>query len=111
MTRPLPVGGGAFTVDITRAPEAIRELRTALAELEEIKRDAVYLGQLQAPAGDQVSEDATRMLRETASLGPGSLLSALTDGIAEITRMIEALQVGFDAYRRADDDARAQQSS
>jgi hypothetical protein len=43
MTQP---GGGSFAVDIAQAPKAIRELEQAREELQEIKRDATYLGQV-----------------------------------------------------------------
>lgn len=110
MTQPQPVGGGSFDVDITRAPQAIRQLEEARDELESIKRDAVYLGQIRPPTNDRVSIDAAQALAEKATLGPGSFIGSLTQGIEEITRMIEALRSGFAAYQQSDDDARSRLS-
>ncbi|GAA4932720.1 hypothetical protein EV188_103723 [Actinomycetospora succinea] len=108
MTQPVPVGGGSFTVDISRAPDAIRELEQAKLELEGIKRDAVYLGQVAPPTNDLVTLDAARVLGDKAAVGPTSFISALTQGIEEISRMIEALRLGFAEYERTDDDARTE---
>jgi hypothetical protein len=113
VTQPPPraVGGGAFDVDITQAPQAIRQLEQAREELESIKRDAVYLGQIRPPSNDQVSLDAARALGETATTGPGSFIASLTLGIEELTRMIDSLRSGFADYQRTDDDAGARLSS
>lgn len=105
MTQPEPVGGGSFDVDITRAPQAIRQLEDALAELKRIKRDAVVLGQIRPPTADAVSRDAAQKLREIAVGGQGSFLQALDQGIAELQRMIDTLRSGLAAYERADDVA------
>lgn len=110
MTQPEPVGGGSFDVDITRAPQAIRQLEQARDELESIKRDAVYLGQIEPPAHDRVSLDAAQVLGEKATLGPGSFIGSLTQGIEEITRMIDGLRSGLAAYEQSDDAARSQLS-
>ena len=107
MTQPVPVGGGSFEVDITRAPDAIRELEQAKAELESIKRDAFYLGQVSPPTQDLVTRDAVRVLGDRATVGPSSFVGSLTQGIEEITRMIEALRAGFAAYERSDNEARS----
>ncbi|MFC5137051.1 hypothetical protein ACFPK1_02315 [Actinomycetospora rhizophila] len=107
MTQPVPVGGGSFEVDISRAPEAIRELEQAKVELEGIKRDAFYLGQMAPPTNDLVTRDAARVLGDKAAFGPTSFISAVTQGIEEITRMIEALQLSFAEYERSDDEARS----
>lgn len=107
MTQPLPVGGGAFTVDITRAPEAIRELEQARNELESIRDEAQQLGQVDPPAMDQVSIDAATLLGRTASEGPGSLVVALSQGIDEISNMITQLTTAFDVYRQQEAEAEA----
>ena len=96
MTQP---GGGSFAVDIAQAPKAIRELEQAREELQAIKRDATLLGQVNPPTRDQVSLDAAQLLGRSASGGPTSFAEALTAGIEEISRMIEALRSGFAAYR------------
>jgi hypothetical protein len=107
MTQPVPVGGGSFEVDISRAPEAIRELEQARDELRGIRDEALSLSDIQAPTYDQVSQDAARVLSRKASGEPGSFMEALDSGIAEVTRMIEALRAGFAEYQAADDDTRA----
>ena len=108
MTQPVPVGGGSFEVDITRAPEAIRELETALAELNSIKIDAQLLSQVAPPTNDLVTRDAAAVLGRKAIDGPGSLTDALDQGIAEVTRLIQQLRAGFEAYRQSDADAGTQ---
>jgi hypothetical protein len=95
-------GGGSFTVDITRAPQAIRELEQALEDLRSIRLDAMQLAQVNPPAADQVSADAARTLGLKANGEPGSFLPALEAGIAEVERMIESLNAGFDAYEEGD---------
>lgn len=105
MAQPVPVGGGSFEVDITRAPEAIRELEEARRELEKIKSDALMLAQVAPPTNDLVTRDAVAVLGRKATEGPGSLSEALDQGIDEISRLIEQLRIGFDAYQQADTDA------
>lgn len=102
MTQPVPVGGGSFEVDISRAPDAIRELEGALEELRSIRQDATQLGQVVPPTNDLVTRDAAHVLGLKATSGPGSLLQALEAGIAELERMILALRAGFAAYEEAD---------
>ncbi|MDD7939279.1 PE domain-containing protein [Actinomycetospora lutea] len=105
MTQPVPVGGGSFDVDITRAPEAIRELQGALEELRSIRQEATQLGHVDPPTNDLVSRDAAHVLGLKATGGPGSLQHALEAGIAELERMILSLREGFAAYEEADDAA------
>lgn len=106
MTQPVPVGGGSFEVDISRAPEAIRELEQARQELRGIRDEALSLADVPAPTSDLVSQDAARVLGQKASGAPGSFMEAVDAGIAEVTRMIEALRVGFAEYQAADEHAR-----
>jgi hypothetical protein len=111
VSQPQPVGGGSFAVDITRAPEAIRQLEQARDELEDIQRDAFALGQITPPTADQVSLDAAQVLAQKGVGGPGSLVDALNAGILEIQRTIDALRAGLDVYQRSDRDAQASFSS
>jgi hypothetical protein len=110
MTQPAPVGGGSFVVDITQAPQAIKQLEDALEELRSIRQEATLLGHLTPPTTDQVSLDAAHVLGLTAAGGPGSFLAALESGIAELERMIQALRVGFDAYQATDSSGRSRLS-
>src|SRR3954451_4213966 len=105
---PPPVGGGTFQVDISRAPEAIRDLEAARDELRAIKDEATTLGQVHPPARDQVSLDAAQVLGQAAVEGPNSFVRALNDGINEITRMIDALHAGFSAYQQSDEESSLQ---
>jgi hypothetical protein len=97
-----------FEVNIAEAPRAIRELERAREELEGIKRDTVHLGHIDPQARDDVSIDAARALMRTATDGPGSFLEALTQGIAEIQRMVDALRSSFEAYQLSDQSGREQ---
>lgn len=106
MSKPLPVGGGSFEVDISRAPEAIRELEEARRELRSIRDEVLSLADIPPPTADLVSQDAARLLGQKASGAPGSFMEALDAGIEEVTRMIEALRVGFAEYEAADEHAR-----
>jgi hypothetical protein len=90
------VGGGMFEVDIAEAPRAIRELEQARGELESIKVEAVRLGQVNPPATDTVSVEAAQILEQAAVAGPRSFLQALTEGVAEIDRLIASLRAGFE---------------
>jgi hypothetical protein len=108
--RPPEVGGGAFDVDLDRAPEAIRQLRDAESELRSIKDDATSLGRISPPANDQVSLDAAAMLGAAAVGGTGSLIQALDQGIQQLGAMIEGLESALRAYRADDVRGRAELS-
>jgi hypothetical protein len=110
VSQPQPVGGGSFAVDITRAPEAIRQLEDALLELRSIRQEATQLGHITPPTADAVSVDAAQALSMKANGGPGSLLSALEAGISELERMIQSLGAGLAAYRGSDAQARSSMS-
>ena len=101
--RPPEVGGGSFTVDLDRAPEAIRELEAAARELGEIRREAEELGRVAPPTQDLVTRDANDLLRASAVGGNGSFAQALDSGIQQINGMITALRVALEDYRRVDE--------
>ncbi|HEY2192016.1 MAG TPA: hypothetical protein VGH76_06900, partial [Actinomycetospora sp.] len=69
-----PAGGGAFTVDLDRAPQVIRDLQNARQELVTLKQDVLRLGRVDPSSGDQVSKDAAAVLGAVAVGGSGSLL-------------------------------------
>ncbi|GLZ45917.1 hypothetical protein Acsp06_21020 [Actinomycetospora sp. NBRC 106375] len=107
MTEPGGLGDkGSFSVDISQAPGAIRELEQARAELESIRDEAQLLGQVNAGARDEVSLDAARALGQTAVGGPHAFMDALNSGIDEVDRMLEALRASFDLYESGDDAGR-----
>ena len=105
--RPPEVGGGSFTINLERAPEAIRELRRAEAELRSIKEEALSLGRVQPPTRDLVSQDAATVLGAAAVGGPGSLVQALDQGLQHLGAMIEAVETALRDYEASDDRARA----
>lgn len=105
---PAPVGGGAFEVDIARAPQAIRELEQARDELRNLKNEAQSLAHVNPPARDEVSVEAAALLGQRATGGPGSLMETLDAGINELSKMIGALRSGFDAYRSNDAEGETQ---
>ncbi|MHC1558054.1 PE domain-containing protein [Actinomycetospora sp. C-140] len=97
---------GSFSVDITQAPRAIQELEAARRELRSIRDEALSLTDVRPGAADQVSIDAATALSRRANGSPASLMESLDQGIAELTRMIDALRAGFADYEHADDGAR-----
>lgn len=108
--RPPEIGGGSFTVNLERAPEAIRELEAARDELNSIRRDALDLGRVTPPTNDLVTRDAATLLGVTATGGSGSFVSALDAGIAQIEAMISNVREAMSAYRSADDQASSELS-
>ena len=102
---PSSAGGGSFRVDLERAPDAIRELDAALAELREIKKAAVSLGTINPGSRDSVSIDAARVLGLAAVGGAGSLVDALDAGIAQVDHLVTALRADLGDYGAADSNA------
>lgn len=98
---------GFFSVDISRAPQAIRELESALDELYAIRDESQVLGQVNPGARDDVSVQAATLLARRGLGEEDSFQTALDQGIAEITHMIDALRVGFSSYRAEDESAAA----
>jgi hypothetical protein len=110
---PAPAGGGAFSVDLDRAPEVLRDLENARQELEDLKTETRFLGKIDPPSNDEVSRDAATVLGAVAVGGPGSLIEALDAGVARLDGLIAAIRSELNAYRVADrtsvariDDAR-----
>lgn len=103
--RPPEIGGGTFTVNLERAPEAIRELEAARDELNSIRRDALDLGRVTPPTTDLVTRDAATYIGMAATGGPGSLVNALDDGIAQVEAMISNVREAMQAYQGADEQA------
>jgi len=104
---PSPVGTGAYTVDLDRAPAAIRELEEALEKLEVLRADALHLGRVVPPASDAVSQDAAAVLGAAASGGPGSLVEALAEGTTQLKSLIAKTREELVAYGRAEGEGRA----
>jgi hypothetical protein len=103
---PAPAAGGAFSVDLERAPEMLRDLQNARNELEDLKIEARSLGKVDPSSNDQVSRDVATLLGAVAVGGPGSLLDALDAGMRRLDELISAIQTELDAYRRSDEATR-----
>lgn len=99
------VGTGAYTVDLERAPAAIRELEEALEKLALIRDEAVRLGQVTPPGADSVSRDAASLLGAAAIRGPGSLLAALQAGVEQLQTLISRVQDDLERYGRVESHA------
>lgn len=96
---PAPAGGGgAFSVDLERAPEVLRDLENARQELIVLRKDALRLGQVDPSSNDQVSHDAAATLGAVAVGGPGSLVEALDGGIERLGHLIDAITAEVSAY-------------
>ncbi|MCD2193575.1 hypothetical protein LQ327_09285 [Actinomycetospora endophytica] len=95
---PAPTGGGAFSVDLDRAPEVLQDLENARQELIVLRRDALRLGQVDPSSNDQVSRDAAAVLGAVAVGGPGSLVEALDGGIERLAHLIGAISAELGSY-------------
>jgi hypothetical protein len=91
--------GGSFTVDLARAPEAIRELEHARDQLVDLTADVVRLGKIEPGTMDEVSRDAAVIFGAVATGGQGSLLQAVRSGIDRLNNLIGALDAELAAYR------------
>lgn len=93
---------GGFRVDLERAPEAIRELEFAVAELREIQNDAKLLAKPDPGSRDSVSVEAAQRIGLAAGGGPTSLVEALEIGIRQVDALIMSLKSDLAAYRSAE---------
>ena len=103
---PPTVGSGQFTVDLERAPQALRELEDARLELKEIRRDAAQLTHVFPPGQDAVSRDAATSLASTAEGGPGSFVVALDAGIKQLSMLIEKVTLDIALYDQTERDGK-----
>jgi hypothetical protein len=99
---PAPTLGGAFTIDLDRAPQVIEDLHRAVSELRAIRRDALQLGKIKAGSRDQVSIDAAQVLGAVAVGGTGSFVEAVTAGIERLEALISAIKAEVRTYQAAD---------
>jgi hypothetical protein len=100
---PAPPAGGAFSVDVERAPAVLRDLQDARRELALVKQDALRLGRVDPSSRDDVSRDAAIALGAVAVGGPGSLIEALDAGLRRLDELIDAIQAELSAYRGSDE--------
>ena len=96
---PAPASGGAFSIDLERAPAVLRDLQHARQELEDLKAEARFLGKVDPSSNDQVSQDAATVLGAVAVGGPGSLFEALDAGVSRLDALIGAIRSELDAYQ------------
>jgi hypothetical protein len=99
---PAPPAGGAFSVDLERAPAVLRDLHAAVAELRTLRRDALQLGKVDPGSRDQVSLDAARVIEAVAVGGRGSFVDAVTAGIERLEALIGAIESELRSYRGTD---------
>ncbi|WP_245561489.1 hypothetical protein [Actinomycetospora chiangmaiensis] len=99
--------GGSFTVDLDRAPDAVRELETARDELRFLMLEAKRLGRVDPGTTDQVSLDAAAVFGAVADGGTGSLVRALEAGAQRLDLLIDSIEAELRSYRLADGDASA----
>ena len=95
--------GGAFSVDLERAPQTIRELESARDQLAELMREAARLGKIEPGTTDEVSRDAALVLGAVADGGEGSLSRALQAGVERLDLLIAAVGRELAAYRAVED--------
>lgn len=96
-------GGGAYTIDVENAPQAIANLRAAADLLEfDLRRQAEELGDIQPPGKDEVSEVATNVFRD-AAIGPAGVRNALLSTAAEYRRQADKLQADLASYLQAEE--------
>lgn len=98
--------GGAFTVDLERAPQTLRDLTAARDELRDLAEEAKRLGKIDPGTSDLVSMDAATLLGAVADGGQGSLVRALQAGADRLERLIVAISAELRTYRSADDGNR-----
>jgi hypothetical protein len=103
---PAPTASGAFSVDLERAPEVLRNLQDARNELTVVKQDALRLGRVDPSSKDDVSRDAAIALGAVAVGGPGSLIEALDAGVRRLDELIDAIRTELDSYRGSDEATR-----
>jgi hypothetical protein len=98
--------GGSFTVDLERAPQALRELTAARDELTELLADAERLGKVDPGSQDEVSRDAATLLGAVAVGGDGSLLLALKAGIDRLNALINGISSDLSNYHETEATSR-----
>jgi hypothetical protein len=104
---PAPAGGGAFSVDVERAPQVLNDLENARRELVVLRKDALRLGQVNPSSNDQVSHDAATLLGAVAVGGTGSLVEALDGGIERLGHLIDAISAELASYSGTEQTNRA----
>ena len=103
---PAPTGaGGSFSIDLERAPQVLRDLRDAITQLNDLRRDAFQLGKVDPGTNDLVSRDAAAVLGAVAVGGAGSFVDAVTAGIERLEGIVSAIEQEIRSYEASDDHA------
>ncbi len=96
-------GGGHYTVDPGRAPQAIADLRHAALLLQDEIYSAEDLANYPSPGLDAVSVEAVRVISEAAVGEQGSLRAALQGAVAEFLRQANKLEADLKAYLQVEE--------
>ena len=104
---PPVVGSGQFTVDLERAPQALKALREARTKLEQLQQDSLLLGNVVPPAADSVSRDAALALRAVAVSGPASFHGSLGAGLRQLRSLVQRLEEDLRVYEETEDEAQS----
>ena len=100
---PSTTGGGGFSVDLDRAPQAIADLRAAAKALRTEADNARSLARISPPGLDAVSADAVRIMADAAVGEEGSVRLALLGAADRFEDDADKLEVSLRAHRQADE--------
>lgn len=96
-------GGGGYSVDVERAPQAIADLRRAADALEAEAARAWDLANVMPPGLDVVSANAVRVFAEAAVGEQGSLRLALEGAVRRLRDDANKLEASLKTHLRADE--------
>lgn len=96
-------GGGSYSVDVERAPQAIADLRRAAKALEAEAVRAWDLARITPPGLDVVSANAVRAFAEAAVGEQGSLRLALLGGARRLREDADKLEASLKTYLQVDE--------
>lgn len=96
-------GGGSYSVDVDRAPQAIADLRRAAEALESEATRAWELARIEPPGLDVVSANAVRVFVEAAVGEQGSLRLALIGGAQRLRDDADKLEASLKTYLQVDE--------
>lgn len=96
-------GGGGYSVDVERAPQAIADLRRAADALDAEAEKAWELALITPPGLDVVSANAVRCFAEAAVGEQGSLRLALRGGARRLRADADKLETSLKTYLQVDE--------
>lgn len=103
LPQPTTTGGGGYSVDVERAPQAIVDLRRAAQALREEAEKAWELARITPPGLDVVSANAVRVFVEAAVGERGSLQLALLGAAARFESDADKLEANLKTYLQVDE--------